>query len=117
MEHETATLNPGSDKPPAAYVVRGNCGREWRIPAAAVLADYKECISVMDGLDDAEMDAYAKEHFSQDQWWEEQCQSWMFVDTFGVETENSHPLFKTKRALENNRGGRIWLVRTEGGAS
>jgi hypothetical protein len=98
---------------PAAYIVRGNCGREWRIPAAAVLADYRECISTMDGLDEADMDAYAKENFDQDQWWNEQCQSWVFVDAFGVETEDSNPRFKTKAALMNNRGHRIFLVRVE----
>jgi hypothetical protein len=98
---------------PAAYIVRGLCGREWRIPAAAVLADYRECISAMDGLDEAGMDAYAAENFDQDQWWSEQCQSWYFVDAFGVETDDSKPRFKTKAALANNRGGRIILVRVE----
>jgi hypothetical protein len=98
---------------PAAYIVRGNCGREWRIPAAAVLADYRECIGAMDGLGEAEMDAYVKENYDQEQWWNEQCQCWSFVDTYGKETRDSNPRFKTRAALANNRGGRIILVRVE----
>jgi hypothetical protein len=89
---------------PTHYIVRGLCGREWSIPAGAVLADYKECIQVMDGLTDAEMYAYAAQNFDQNQWFSEQCQCWEFVDTYGSETTNSNPKFKTKAALANNRG-------------
>ena len=89
---------------PTHYIVRGLCGREWRIPAGAVRADFKECIQAMDGLTNEETEAYAKEHFDQNQWFAEQCQCWAFVDTYGSETTNSTPKFKTKAALANNRG-------------
>ena len=87
------------------YVVRGACGREWTIPASAVRADYKTFVVEQDGLDDVATEAYVEAHFDQDVWWREQCRPyWSFVEEHGKENANSAPRFKTRKALDNNRG-------------
>ena len=87
------------------YIVRGACGREWSIPAHTVRADYKRFVVEQDGLDDADAEAYVEAHFDQDVWWREQCLLyWEFVEEHGTETSNSAPRFKTRKALDNNRG-------------
>jgi len=95
------------------YVVRGACGREWTIPASAVRADYKRFVIEQDGLDDASAEARVEEHFDQDVWWREQCLPyWDFVELYGTEASNSTPRFKTRKALDNNRGREPQEVRT-----
>lgn len=92
-----ATQEPG-------YHIKGQCGREWFVPIAAVGRDYAEFLMQADKL--SETEAVAQSNAVPDfwqTWFSDQCCYWEDIERLGRLVQ---PVgrFKTRKANDRARG-------------